>query len=146
MNGLLDSAAARRVIERNGGRRGVARLRSLLEELHPATARTRSELERRFLLMCRRAGLPSPEVNVLLSVTDGPLEVDFLWREARLVVETDGRRYHDTASAAAWDGTREHRLQLAGWRVSRCTWGQVVHRPRELVATIRGLLSLPHHP
>lgn len=140
---ILDLSAAREAIDRSRGRRGVARFRALLNELHPATTRTRSELERRFLAMCRRGGLPAPEVNVTLATGRSRLEVDFVWRDARLVVETDGHRYHDTASARERDRIREHQLQLAGWRVSRCTWAQVVHRPRDLVATLRGLLSQP---
>lgn len=52
--------------------------------------RTRSELEHLFLDLCRRHRLPMPEVNVRI----GRHLVDFLWREQRLVVETDGYRYH----------------------------------------------------
>ena len=51
-----------------------------------STDRTRSELERMFLALCRRYGLPTPEVNVRV----GPYLVDFLFREQRLAVETDG--------------------------------------------------------
>ncbi|HEX6601246.1 MAG TPA: hypothetical protein VF030_01260, partial [Solirubrobacterales bacterium] len=47
--------------------------------------RTRSDLEALFLEICRRYGIPMPEVNVRL----GRWEVDFLWRSQRLVVETD---------------------------------------------------------
>lgn len=64
----LDKGAARRLIRRSRGRRGVARLRMLLDELDPDTKRTRSYMERLFLAMCRRAGLPRPEVNVWLDV------------------------------------------------------------------------------
>jgi predicted transcriptional regulator of viral defense system len=65
---LLDHAAVRRVIKRSRGRRGVARLRMLLDDIHPLTRRTRSEMERLFLDMCTRARLPEPEVNVSLEV------------------------------------------------------------------------------
>jgi very-short-patch-repair endonuclease len=138
---VLDFAAMRRLIKRNRGRRGVARLRLILEELDPATKRTRSELERLFLAMCAKASLPRPEVNVSLDVGSGSLEPDFLWRDAGLIVEADGRRFHDTHSAFQHDRRREQRLQLAGWRVSRCTWKQVEREPRRLAETIRGLLA-----
>lgn len=52
--------------------------------------RTRSDLEWDFLRLCKRRHLPTPEVNVRI----GPHLVDFPWRERRLVVETDGYRYH----------------------------------------------------
>jgi very-short-patch-repair endonuclease len=141
---LLDFSAVRALIRRSRGRRGVARLRLLLEELDPATKRTRSELERRFLRMCTRAGLPRPEVNVSLDVGAGCLEADFLWRDAGLIVEADSHRYHDTTSAFERDRRRDQRLQLAGWRVTRCTWAQVEHEPRALVKTIRCFLTEPN--
>jgi very-short-patch-repair endonuclease len=140
---VLDQGAVRSLIKRSRGRRGVARLRMLLDDIHPETRRTRSEMERRFLRMCTQAGLPQPEVNVRLDVGDGYLSPDFLWRDAGLIVEADSRRYHDTDSAFQLDRRREQRLQLAGWRVSRCTWEQVTRESRVLAETIRGLLEKP---
>jgi len=138
---LLDKRAVRRLIERSRGRRGVARLRMLLDDIHPQTKRTRSELERLFLRMCTRAGLPEPEVNVKLELGDRLLEPDFLWRDAGLIVEADSRRYHDTGSAFQIDRKREQLLMLAGWQVARCTWEQVEREPGELAETIRRLLE-----
>lgn len=141
---LLDFAETRQLIKRNRGRRGVARLRLILEELDPDTKRTRSELERLFLAMCVRAGLPRPEVNARLDVDGGQLVPDFLWRDAGLIVEADSRRFHDTHSAFQSDRRREQRLQGAGWRVSRCTWEQVEREPRTLAKTIGLLLDQPN--
>lgn len=138
---VLDHAAMRRLIRRSRGRRGVARLRLLLDEVHPETKRTRSELERMFLRMCTAAQLPRPEVNVSLDLGNGSLTPDFLWRDAGLILEADSRRFHDTHSAFQHDRRREQRLQLAGWRVSRCTWEQVEREPRRLAETISGLLA-----
>lgn len=138
---LLDLAAVHEVMDRSRGRRGVARLRLAVDELDPQIALTRRELERRFLALCRRAGLPSPAVNVPLELDDGVLVPDFLWREARLIVETDGRQFHDTASAFEHDRRRDQRLTLAGWRVIRCTWRQVVREPAEVGRTVRALLA-----
>jgi very-short-patch-repair endonuclease len=138
---ILDQAVLRTLLRRSRGRRGVARLRLLLDELHPQIKRTRSELERLFLRMCKQAGLPEPEVNPPLDVGGRRLRPDFLWRDAGLIVETDSRRYHDTDSAFQLDRKREQRLQLAGWRVSRCTWEQVESEPRRLASTIRSLLA-----
>lgn len=140
--GLLDRRQMRALLRRSSRRRGVARLRSILETLHPQTRRTRGELERLFLAMCIRADLPQPEVNVWLGIPGGrPLQADFLWRDSHLIVEADGREFHDTASAFEQDRKREQRFQSAGWRVTRCTWNQVEREPRRLVATIRALLA-----
>jgi very-short-patch-repair endonuclease len=143
---ILDHDAVRRLIKRSRGRRGVARLRMLLDDIHPETKRTRSEMELLFLRMCDRAGLPRPEVNVALDVGGRQLRPDFLWRDAGLIVEADSRRYHDTDSAFQSDRRREQHLQLAGWRVSRCTWEQIEREPRTLAETIRGLLAQPNSP
>jgi very-short-patch-repair endonuclease len=138
---LLDKPALRRQIRRSPGRRGVARLRALLDELHPETSRTRSELERLFLRMVTRARLPEPEVNVWLPLDGGAVKPDFLWRDANLVIEADSRRFHDTDSAFVSDRRREQRLMVAGWRVSRCTWEEVEREPLRLARTIATLIA-----
>ncbi len=72
------------------GRAGSARLRKALERHEPRLARTRSPLERTFLVLCERAGIPMPDVNVSVA---GVL-VDAVWFDRRLVVELDGRGNH----------------------------------------------------
>ena len=143
---VLNHGAVRALIKRSRGRRGVARLRMLMDDIHPDTKRTRSEMELLFLELCERARLPRPEVNVTLCLGGQPVKPDFLWRDAGLIVEADSRRYHDTDSAFQRDRKREQRLQLAGWRVSRCTWEQIEREPRNLAETIRGLLIQPNFP
>jgi hypothetical protein len=140
--GVLDWDAMRSILRRGRRRRGVARLRFVVDSLHPQTKRTRGDLERLFLGMCIRAELPHPEVNIWLDVAGGKsLQADFLWRDARLIVEADSRGFHDTASAFEYDRKREQRFQAAAWRVSRCTWAQVEREPQRLAATIRSLLG-----
>jgi very-short-patch-repair endonuclease len=141
---IVDLSVLRALLRRSRGRRGVARLRLILDELHPETKRTRSELERMFLSMCRRGTLPTPEVNVSLRISGRQLKPDFLWRDAGLIIEADSRRFHDTDSAFQHDRQREQLLQLAGWRVSRCTWEQVEREPQRLAQTIKALLAQPN--
>jgi predicted transcriptional regulator of viral defense system len=131
--GLLNIREVRALIRRCRGRRGVARLRLCVDELDPSTKRTRSELERIFLTLCKRAGLPRPEVNVPLEAAGLRLRPDFLWRDVRLIIETDSRKFHGTASAFELDRQREQRFFAAGWQVVRCTWRQVEHNPQELI-------------
>ena len=140
---LVDHRQLRDQIRRGKGRRGVARLRLLLDEVHPQTRWSRSELERMFLHVCLQKGLPQPEVNVLLEAGDRRFRPDFLWRDARLILEADSRRFHDTDVAFVDDRRREQRLQLAGWRVSHCTWEEVEHEPAVLAETwARGLVCV----
>jgi len=135
--GLLNIPEVRALIRRCRGRRGVARLRLCIDELDPSTKRTRSELERIFLALCKRAGLPQPEVNVRLEAAGIRLRPDFLWRDARLIIETDSRKFHGTASAFELDRQREQRFFAAGWQVVRCAWRQVEHKPQELIPLLR---------
>ncbi|HVW47522.1 MAG TPA: DUF559 domain-containing protein [Solirubrobacterales bacterium] len=139
---ILDQPKLRALLKRSRRRRGVARLRLILDTIHPQTKRTRSELERLFLAMCAKRDVPEPEVNVWLSAPNGKrYQADFLWRDARLIVEADSRRFHDTDTAFVDDRKRQQQLELAGWRVSRCTWEEVEREPRRLALTIAGLLN-----
>jgi hypothetical protein len=138
-----------------------------LGDLEPA----RSELEQRFLALCRRHRLPSPEVNVTVAVppaavgagqaagaagrstrtagraTDGgQCDVDFLWRDARLIVETDGYRFHRGRANFEHDRRRQTQLVAAGYEVLRFSWRQVIDEPRVVAATIRVGLSRSQVP
>jgi very-short-patch-repair endonuclease len=97
---------------------------------------TRTELESRFLALCRRYRLPKPEVNVRV----GRFKVDFLWRDQRLVVEVDGWESHRTRSAFEDDRARDARLKLLGYTVIRFTWRQLTDDPGGVAATVRALL------
>jgi very-short-patch-repair endonuclease len=101
------------------------------------TDRTRSELERAFLRLCRRHGLPEPEVNVPV----GGFTVDFLWREQRLAVETDGYRAHRGRQAFEDDRERELALGIVGIRLRRFTDSQVEGRPVQVAAVVRAALN-----
>jgi very-short-patch-repair endonuclease len=138
---VFDLEALREVIGRSRGRRGVARLKAAIAHHDPREQLARYELERRFLRLCRRADLPMPEVNASLFVGGDLIMPDFLWRDAGLVVESDGREVHGTVSAFEADRRRDQRLTVAGWTVIRCTWRQVMNQPHQLSQTIRTLLN-----
>jgi very-short-patch-repair endonuclease len=97
-----------------------------------APDRTRSDLERDFLDLCRRHGLPPPEVNVRV----GCHLVDFLWREARFVVETDGYRYHRGLAAFQDDRARDLDLERRGYAVVRLSERQVSEEPAGVAASL----------
>jgi very-short-patch-repair endonuclease len=100
---------------------------------------TRSRLERRFLRMCRRHRLPKPEVNTRL----GLHEVDFLWRDRRLIVETGGYGSHRGRVAFEDDRAKDVELKLLGYEVVRFTWRQVTDEPKAVAAKLRALLTGP---
>src|SRR5215218_7393412 len=90
------------LLRRHRGHPGARLLRGVLARHQMGSTVTRSELEERFLTLCRKHRLPQPEVNVPLL----DYVVDFLWREAKLVVEVDGRAAHGTARAFQADRDR----------------------------------------
>jgi len=142
---LFDLKAIEDVLDHAGaGRPGAALLRAVLADLADATpTTTRSELEERFLALCRRAGLPAPEVNAWIQPDDGGtgIEADFLWRAQRLIVETDGRDVHMTRASFESDRVRDGRLLLAGWRVLRVTDRRMRREPDRVAQTVRALLD-----
>ncbi|HEX5954598.1 MAG TPA: DUF559 domain-containing protein [Solirubrobacterales bacterium] len=120
-----------RIVERHARRPGVGALRALLDA-RGGPARTRSPAEERLLMLLRAAGLPEPEVNARLE----PWEVDFLWREERLVVEVDGYASHSSPEAFERDRRKTAELQDAGFLVHRVTAKAVQGDPGSAVATI----------
>jgi very-short-patch-repair endonuclease len=97
----------------------------------------RTELETRMLWLCRRHRLPRPEVNSRVD----RYEVDFLWRDARLIVEVDGWASHGSRSAFEEDRERDTQLAVLGYVVVRFTWRQVTRSPSTVAGTVRTLLS-----
>lgn len=116
---------------RSSGRRGAKRLAATLAAANEPRL-TRSEAERRFLDIVRAARLPAPETNVRVA----GYEVDFLWREQRLVVEVDGFAYHSSRAAFERDRRKDADLQAAGLRVVRVTYRQLIRDREALVARI----------
>jgi very-short-patch-repair endonuclease len=117
---------------------GTRRLRAMLS--HGKPKRTHSEAEERFLSLLRKAQLTMPAVNeVILGY-----EVDFLWRNARLVVEIDGYEYHSSRRAFEGDRRRDAVLAAAGLRVVRITWRQLVNEPEALLVRLVQALGSEH--
>jgi hypothetical protein len=137
---VFDLAAVERALERAGPRRGAGVLRDVIGE-EVGLGRTASELEERFLQICADAALPRPAVNECIAVDGEELKPDFLWRQARLVVETDGRKTHGTRAAFERDRQRDQVLEVAGYTVVRFSWRQVVREPGRVARTVGALLG-----
>jgi hypothetical protein len=138
---VLDANQIEDVLGRTHGHRGNAMLRSILDDYAPGTALTRNTLEEAFLAICDNAGLPRPEVNVWIALEPTSYEADFLWRGHGLIAETDGRDVHTTRRAFEQDRRRDQRLMLAGYRVVRFTYKQVLETSRAVEATVCALLA-----
>jgi very-short-patch-repair endonuclease len=133
--GLLDLIALDELISRSRGFRGVARLRTALE-IHRPAAFTRSGLERRFLALVRRAGLPKPSTNVFI---EGH-ELDAYWPSLRFAVELDTHDYHGSPQAFEEDRIRQENLKLAGVEMIRVTGARLDREPAAVMRRVRLLL------
>jgi very-short-patch-repair endonuclease len=116
-------------------RAGASLFRSLLGEGNLVF--TRSHAEEAFLVLVDRGGLPKPETNVRIR----GIEVDFLFRAARLIVEIDGFTYHSSPAAVERDHQRDQILYLAGYDVLRFTWKQLDQQPDRVLAKLAGALA-----
>ena len=132
---LIDPETLRSALDDRHGQHGVRALREVLDP--HVFVLTASELERWFLPIARRAGLPLPETGVWVN----GFEVDFFWRDIGLVVETDGGRFHRTAISQTRDRKREHAHVQAGMLPLRFTHWQVRHEPARVIATLRSAAS-----
>ncbi len=134
---VLDVTAIHELLERSNGRRGVAALRHLLAYDPTPAAAAASELELRFLDLIREAGLPRPQVNVLV---EGYM-VDACWPSAGLVVELQGYAFHSDRQAFERDHARLAHLKLAGFEVLALTWRQVTAEPARAASLVAALLA-----
>ncbi len=128
---LIDPPALRGALEVHRWEPGVRPLRAMLDR---RTFRlNRSELERRFLPLCREVGLPYPLTKLWVN----GYEVDFYWPDLGFVIETDGLRYHRTPAEQARDRERDQAHTAAGMTNLRFTHEQVRYEPEHVLATLR---------
>jgi very-short-patch-repair endonuclease len=106
-------------------------------EAQERPAFTRSEAEQRLLRLVRKARLPAPDVNASLH----GFEVDFLWRDAALVLEVDGYAFHSGRAAFEQDRRRDAELAARGLTVIRVTWRQLADEPEAVVVRIGQALA-----
>jgi very-short-patch-repair endonuclease len=64
-----------------------------------------------------------------------------LWRERRIVVETDGYRYHRGRVAFEDDHARDLKLRELGYEVIRLSGRQVEENPERVARILSGILA-----
>jgi len=116
---VVDPESLRMALEGYRGRPGVRPLRTLLDR--DTFVLSDQELELLFRPLALESGLPLPKTKAIVN----GFEVDFFWPGLRLVVETDGLRYHRTPSAQARDALRDQTHTAAGYARLRFSHHQV---------------------
>ncbi len=121
------------------GKSGSTALRALIEERAGSPVRG-SRLERLGMELLQEAGFPEP-VSEFPTPWDRSRRFDVAFPTRRLAIEWDSRRWHTQVEAFERDRQRNRQAILHGWRVLRFTWNDVLDRPGEVVASVRGVLS-----
>jgi very-short-patch-repair endonuclease len=140
---VLDATDLQTQLDRCPSLPGAARLTRVLGRYGPNSGPTESEFEERLLAVLRSGDVPEPERQQWVDPGDGepPIRADFVWREQRLILETDGAAHHLTRHAFERDRHRDQRLARAGWRVVRVTWRQLTEDPDFIIRMLLELLA-----
>ena len=115
---------------RRRGKPGVHRLEGVLDLLSPGEAVPRSHLE--FLLdsCLERTNLPRPIPEHPLPTTQNMAGfVDRLFPEALLIIEADGRKWHERSQAVTRDRERDMQAAAAGYQTIRPFWEHLESDP-----------------
>src|SRR5215211_2795898 len=113
------------VLHRRPRSRGA---RDLRDVLHGDQGKTLSKLERLFIALLKKHGLPLPVTN---RPAGGRL-VDCRWPDYNLTVELDSYRYHRSRHAWELDRKREREARARGDDFRRFTYGDV-DQPRAML-------------
>ncbi|HYO04888.1 MAG TPA: DUF559 domain-containing protein [Mycobacterium sp.] len=121
------------------GRRGIVRARQAVPLLD---GRAESPMESWTRVTLALAELPPPEVGAEVRDEYGTwlARADLVWRQAKLIVEYDGR-VHLGERQRRIDAQRHNLLVAAGWTVLHITADEVLRRPWALEALVRDCLA-----
>lgn len=113
----------------------------LLDALLPDTG-GHSPLERSFLGLIRRAGLPRPTTQLVHRAGHRTFaRVDFCFEEHGVVVEVSGRLGHASDAERERDEQRRRELETVGRRVRAFTGRQVREEPDTVLDDVRAALA-----
>ncbi len=134
---LVELRAALCALPAGRGRAAVARVLALVDP------RSGSVLESLLRVLLHVHGIRPPRSQLVVRTRQGVRvgRVDFAWPDLRLVVEADGFAFHADRRAYRDDRRRSNALVLAGWRLLRFTWEDVVQHPERVVAAVRTALA-----
>lgn len=134
---LFDLRDFESLLARTAGHPGHARLAKALALYRPDPAFTRSDLERDFRALVRRAGLPPPRQNYIV----GPYEIDAFWKAERFGVELDVFATHGSRLSFERDRERADDLLAMGIEITRVTDVRLRREPDAVVERLAAHLE-----
>jgi hypothetical protein len=133
---LFDLEPVDSLLARVGGHPGAGRLCRALALYRPLPF-NRSGLERRFLELVEKAGLPTPSTGF----NEEGYELDAYWQKERFAVELDVYETHGTREAFESDRLRQENLKLSGIEMIRVTGPRLDREPEEVIERVAVLLE-----
>jgi hypothetical protein len=125
------------------GKPGTTVMRGLLEKRGQDYVPPDTVLEQRLLSVIESGGLPRPTPQFTppwLAPTAG--RVDLAYPEHKLIIEGDSRKWHLLMESFETDRQRDNQAQLAGWRILRFTWRQIMEEPETIIASVTAALRV----
>jgi len=119
------------------GRKGMTKLASILDDRGPGSVPAASELERILFEVCGRVQLEPVRQFPLPGRGEVTGFVDAAFVEAKLILEADGRRWHDRVATQRKDRARVNAAARVGWQTLRFGWEELTSDPDGEGATIR---------
>ncbi|GAA4449849.1 DUF559 domain-containing protein [Phytohabitans houttuyneae] len=119
----------------------ASRRRLVLETLTLAEGGATALSEIDFVNLCRRHGLPVPDLQERRRDRAGRIRyLDAYWREQRVHVEVDGAHHMEAGQWEA-DMRRQNEIWIRGDRVLRFSAWQVRHRPADVAQQLSAALA-----
>ncbi|CAN5521344.1 hypothetical protein BH20ACT23_BH20ACT23_30750 [soil metagenome] len=139
---ILHIPILERAIELSAGRRGIRKLKKLVEERTQALGLTRSKLEALVSDFLRIHGIRGGRRNYDL-VIDGTFVacLDVAWPEKKIGIEVDSRRWHMGHAFWERDSARYAELVSHDWRILPVTSGQLRYRGTDFAEQVLRLLA-----
>jgi hypothetical protein len=126
------------------GRRGTGMLRAILDDQERLHGMTDSDLELAAVRMFDDHAIPRPRTQVWLpEFTDSPTpyRADFLWQDARVILETDGYGDHGRRTQFESDRLRAQDLTSVDYVVVPATWRQIVRDPARVAPGLKAVVE-----
>jgi hypothetical protein len=134
---LFDLRALEALLARTLGHPGRGPLLRVLAIYQDEPAVLRSNLERRFLRLVKRAGLPAPSMNFVVA----GFELDAYWEPERFAVELDVFETHGTHDAFESDRLRQDDLLLIDVEMIRVTGPRLRREPKATIERVAAHLD-----
>ena len=124
------------------GKWGAGRLATVLARRAPGEPVPDTVLERMLLGALRRARLPEPVPQFPHPGRQpGRGRVDFAYPDARLILEADGRRWHQRIADLKRDRARDNEAARAGWLTMRFMWEELESDPDDVGRAVAETLA-----